>query len=59
MTGHDKPLLAKQLFKLINFEILRQGSQIQAGNSCGGGAGFICFEKSLYHFRFLSYIIVN
>jgi hypothetical protein len=36
MTGHDKPLLAKQLFKLINFELLRQGRQIQTENLCGG-----------------------
>ena len=45
MTSHDKPLLVKQLFKLINFEILRQGSQIQAGNLCGGGGGIYLFQK--------------
>ena len=59
MTSHDKPLLAKQLFKLINFEICDKGVKFKQEIHAGVGAGFICFKKSLYHFRFLSYIIVN
>lgn len=48
MTSYDKPLLAKQLFKLINFEILRQGSQIQTENSCRGQCGEILVSKNYY-----------
>ena len=40
MASHDKHLLVKQLFELINFDLLREGKQIQKENSCGESYSF-------------------
>ena len=37
MTSHDKPLLAKQLFKLINFEICDKGVKFKQEIHAGVG----------------------
>ena len=58
MINYDKPLLAKQLFKLINFEILRQRVKFKQKIHAGAVRGSTRFEKLLYHFRSPIYIIV-
>ena len=45
MINYDKPLLAKQLFKLINFEILRQRVKFKQKIHAGGSAGKYSFRK--------------